>query len=145
VAANTPIIATSDSCHTANSYITDSESYVSREERLHRLEEQFGSWSGKDAQGQPETETWIGQVPGVLYRSVLVNGLIVLTDRRLCYLAYLPTFDKGQIIRVSLKNHISRDLTYINLSAGLILLHRADRLPLKRTVDSVNVGDAGLN
>ncbi|EFP79618.2 hypothetical protein PGT21_034058 [Puccinia graminis f. sp. tritici] len=92
-------ITVSDSNNTTQSSCADSESHVSSEERLHRLEEQFGVWPGKDAQGQPETESWIAQVPGVLYRSVLVNGLIVLTDRRLCYLAYLPTFDKGQIIR----------------------------------------------
>ncbi|WAQ84990.1 hypothetical protein PtA15_5A563 [Puccinia triticina] len=95
---STPI-KLSDSNNTIQSSCADSDSYVSSEERLHRLEEQFGVWPGKDSQGQPETEAWIAQVPGVLYRSVLVNGLIVLTDRRLCYLAYLPTFDKGQIIR----------------------------------------------
>ncbi|KNE94268.1 hypothetical protein PSTG_12400 [Puccinia striiformis f. sp. tritici PST-78] len=92
-------IEPSHSSNTIHSSNADSGSYVSSEERLHRLEEQFGVWPGKDASAQPETETWIAQVPGVLYRSVLVNGLIVLTDRRLCYLAYLPTFDKGQIIR----------------------------------------------
>jgi len=38
-------------------------------------------------------------IQSVLPLQAIVNGLIVLTDRRLCYLAYLLTFDKGQIIR----------------------------------------------
>ncbi|KNZ47343.1 hypothetical protein VP01_6494g1, partial [Puccinia sorghi] len=77
VPSNVPVTS-SQSHDTTQSSITDSESH--------------------DAQDRPETETWIGQVPGVLYCSLIVNGQIVLTYPRLCYLAYLPTFDKGQII-----------------------------------------------
>lgn len=81
--------------------VEDTEANLTPEDRLCLLEEEFGKWTGLDAHGRPESETWIDQLPGVLYRSVVVKGAIALTNRRLCYLAYLPILDKGTLIRVS--------------------------------------------
>ena len=66
---------------------------VDATERLRRIEEEFGPWTG------PGKETWLEQMPATLYRNVLVKGVLALTDKRLLYLAYLPHFEKGKILK----------------------------------------------
>ncbi|CAH7676336.1 expressed protein [Phakopsora pachyrhizi] len=78
---------------------------ASEDELMSGLEGQFGIWEGRDSSGKLEKETWIGRIPGVLCQSVIVKGLIVLTNRRLCYLADIPPIDKGQVIRSGSATH----------------------------------------
>ncbi|PLW44886.1 hypothetical protein PCASD_09154 [Puccinia coronata f. sp. avenae] len=75
------------------------ESAVTQEEHLQSVIDDFGPWTGTDSDGEPETESWIKQVPGILTRSVLVQGSMLLTNRRLCYVAYLPPVDTKDILR----------------------------------------------
>lgn len=54
-------------------------------ERLALLEAEFGPW---DVQG--DHEEFVDQVPGALYRGILVKGILALTTRRLFIFAYIP-------------------------------------------------------
>ncbi|MBW0500544.1 hypothetical protein O181_040259 [Austropuccinia psidii MF-1] len=63
------------------------------------LKKHFDHWSGKDINNQPQDEIFIKKLPGMFALSVLIQGLIILTNRRLCFFANLPPVDMGQIIR----------------------------------------------
>jgi hypothetical protein len=77
------------------------QSIVTNQEHLNSVIDDFGPWTGTDSNGQVESESWIKQVPSILTRSVLVQGSMLLTNRRLCYVAYLPPVDTKDLIRVS--------------------------------------------
>lgn len=48
----------------------------SPEAKLATLEEEYGVWTD-------DSEEFIGQIPGALFRGILIKGLIALTNRRL--------------------------------------------------------------
>ncbi|KAI9630725.1 hypothetical protein KEM48_013622 [Puccinia striiformis f. sp. tritici PST-130] len=80
--------------------LPNKQSSITNQKSLQSVVDNFGKWTGTSSNGQPETESWIKQVPGVLTRSVLVEGSILLTNRRLCFVAYLPPANtKDTIIR----------------------------------------------
>lgn len=124
----------------------DPESELTPDDRLRLLEEQFGTWAGLDASGKPESETWIGQVAGVLYRSVIVKGVILLTDRRLCYIAYLPIIDKGKLIRSGTATYKSgarfskRQRRWIELRTDSVTDYRSST-KLFRPLSSLHLSD----
>lgn len=62
-------------------------------ERMALIEEEFGPWDG------PGEETFLEQMPVTLYRDVLVKGALAMTNKRLVYLAYLPKFEKGKVLK----------------------------------------------
>ncbi|KAG0151620.1 hypothetical protein CROQUDRAFT_56856 [Cronartium quercuum f. sp. fusiforme G11] len=125
---------------------TPTEPNLTPEDRLRLLEEQFGTWTGLDARGQPEAETWIDQVPGVLYRSVIVRGVIALTNRRLCYLAYLPIMDNGKLIRSGTATYKSetrffkRQRRWIELRTDSVTDYRSST-KLFRPLSSLHLSD----
>ncbi|KAI7960184.1 hypothetical protein MJO29_005252 [Puccinia striiformis f. sp. tritici] len=78
--------------------LPNKQSSITNQKSLQSVVDNFGKWTGTSSNGQPETESWIKQVPGVLTRSVLVEGSILLTNRRLCFVAYLPPANTKDII-----------------------------------------------
>ncbi|KAM0787800.1 hypothetical protein ACM66B_003854 [Microbotryomycetes sp. NB124-2] len=65
----------------------------SPEEMLRTLVDEFGPWTD-------DSEKFVMQTPGALYRSsVLIKGIIALTNRRLFIFAFIPPPDSNEIIR----------------------------------------------
>ncbi|KAK4046210.1 hypothetical protein OIV83_006242 [Microbotryomycetes sp. JL201] len=63
------------------------------EEMLKTLVDEFGPWTD-------DSEKFVMQTPGALYRSsVLIKGIIALTNRRLFIYAFIPPPDSNEIIR----------------------------------------------
>ncbi|EFP79605.2 uncharacterized protein PGTG_05926 [Puccinia graminis f. sp. tritici CRL 75-36-700-3] len=99
-------VASSSSTHSSDNSLQEdgkllesAQSPVTVQEHLKSVIDHFGPWTETDGNGQPEPESWIKQIPGILTRSVLVQGSILLTNRRLCYVAYLPPVDTKDLIR----------------------------------------------
>lgn len=82
-----------------DSNLSDPKIKPDDQDDLRFIIDNFGPWTGTDVDGQPESESWIKQIPGILTRSVLIQGDMFLTNRRLCYIAYLPVIDLGETIR----------------------------------------------
>ncbi|KAK4053271.1 hypothetical protein OIO90_004045 [Microbotryomycetes sp. JL221] len=81
------------------------------EEMLDTLHEEFGPWID-------DSEKFVMQTPGALYRSsVLIKGIIALTNRRLFLYAFIPPPDASEVIR-----------------AGSVIVHPPGQFAKKRKV-----------
>ncbi|WAR58343.1 hypothetical protein PtB15_5B577 [Puccinia triticina] len=122
------------------------ESVVTNQEYFQSVIDDFGPWKGTDSHGHPEPESWIKQVPGILTRSVLVQGSMLLTNRRLCYVAYLPPVDTKDIIRsgsitVRLNGLFKRPTRmWVELRTDCVTLYRSST-KLFRPLHSVHLSE----
>lgn len=75
-----------------------------RDEIMQRVKEEFGPWTD-------DSEEIVRRIPGALERSVYIRGSIVLTNRRIIFMAYIPHFEAHQLVRLLHLRDLNSSLT----------------------------------
>ncbi|SPO25608.1 probable UDP-glucose:sterol glucosyltransferase Ugt53A1 [Ustilago trichophora] len=130
-----------DSARPGNSVGTHAPLKISSEEKMKAIIEEFGECPSLSQPNVPEK--LIIDLSGVLVKTVLIKGSIFLTNRRVCFLAYIPNAnssseqDNGAINNAGA--HGTRAPSDPNiknpiLKSGPAIIHRPGKMRPKRRV-----------
>lgn len=101
----------------------------SPESKLATIVEEFGPWTD-------ESEVFVGQIPGALFRGILIKGLIALTNRRL--FVYAVSVASGRGIQGDANGHAPQFIPHPEqnkvIRAGPVTTHFPGLLTKKRRV-----------